>query len=107
MYLGRDWEPIESGETDVFSVDFSAVVNNGETITTSSVVCAVASNSPASDPTPSSRLIGVSSITNNIVSQRIGGCADGAYYTLTFQIVTSDGRTLKRWSRFQCTGGAK
>jgi len=115
MYVGRDFDNIEPGETDVFSIEFTDDLLNGRTINTPTWQCSVIRTDPGAtvDPTPSSRVDGPSSITTatkpvtgalrTFVNQKMTGMIAGNLYALQATVLTSDGCTLQRYSKVYCT----
>lgn len=102
MYAGQDFSYIEPGETDNFSIDFEPRLASGETLVSSDWACSLVPNSNGNDTTPSDRLNGTSTINGSISSQSITNCLVGNYYLVEATVITSAGRTLKGYSRFQC-----
>lgn len=99
MYVGRDWDPLDVGEVDVFTLDFVKDLNTGETIASATVACVVVAGT---DATPESRLSGSASFSGTKVSQGIAGALGGVDYRLIGTVITSASRTLIRWSNFAC-----
>jgi hypothetical protein len=106
MYVGQDYDDIEPGETDVFSLDFTSALVSGQTIAESTWTCNVANTSAgaAPDPSPSSRVSGAAAIVQSgtMTSQVITGMFDGNKYILQATVTTSDGRVLQRYSHVMC-----
>ena len=60
MYAGKDWDNIEAGETDVFTIEFTQDLQNGRTISSPVFTCTVVQTDTGAtvDPTPSARISG-------------------------------------------------
>ena len=101
MYLGEDWDPLDTAvESDIFTVDFTAALLAGETISSATVAIAVVGGT---DATPSTRLSGSAGISGNKVSQTIdvrGLSGAAVYYRLDFVITTNQRPAVSRWSHF-------
>src|SRR5258708_34728892 len=105
MYPGRDFDDIESSETDVFSFDFKRLLASGETIIGATWTCGVASDSTATDASPASRLLGspfTDPTTPTITSQRCGNFLAGVRYLLEAAIPTSNGNTKAMHAHVTC-----
>lgn len=114
MYVGRDFDPIEAGETDVFSFEFTEDLLNGRTLNTPVWTCTVVRTDPGAtvDPTPGARIDGGSTITTGtkpisgalrtFVNQKVSGMVAGNLYALQAQVNTSDNCVLQRYSRVYC-----
>ncbi len=84
--------PKQAGETQTYQFDFSALLADGETISTQSVAASVYSGTDAS---PSAIISGSASASGDIVSQKITAGTEGVIYELTCTITTSAGQTLQ------------
>jgi len=86
-----DFTPKRIQETEIFSVDYTALLGTGETITS-----AVWTNSvkEGTDASPSSMVSGFASITGAVVSQKLTGGVAGVYYWPICTAVTSAGQTI-------------
>ena len=102
MYVGRDFDPAQSGETNAYGFDFVNDLNPAinEVIVGSTWSVAV---SQGSDASPSSHLIGGQFLSSpTITSQQIGGLVSGVTYIVMATVVTSAGNTLELWSHIPC-----
>lgn len=100
MYLGRDFDPMDTGyEADVFTIDFVKDLNAGETISTVAVALAVVTGT---DANPSSRLSGSVSISGSKCSQAIDvrSAPPGVYYRLIMTVATNQRVAVTLWSHF-------
>lgn len=85
------------GESRLCTMDFSALLARGETIT------AVASVSADLHTTPA-LLIGVATFSAGLVQFRVGGGLQDSRYKLTVFVTTSAGNTLDGEGYLQCRG---
>lgn len=77
--------------TVTLSMDMTALIPTGATISSSSVTAAVFAGSVVVDPTPSAILDGASQLSGNILLQRVTAGVVGCTYVLTFAATFSDG----------------
>lgn len=85
--------PKLTGETKLYTFDFTSELAVGETISTKAVTAAVYSGTDAS---PSSIVSGSATSSGAIVTQAITGGTLGVIYELTCQITTSLSQTLQQ-----------
>lgn len=114
MYVGRDFDPIEPNETDVFTFEFTADLAPGVTISSPVWSCAVANTDAGAtlDEDPASRLQGAPNVTvaadpigggvRSFANQKVAGMLDGNVYLLEAVVATSDGRTLALHAHVRC-----
>jgi hypothetical protein len=113
MYVGSDFDPIEPGETDTFTLEFTSRLAAGEQVTSSSWAATVVNTDPGAtvDTSASSRVDGSATTTTQsdpvlgtrtFSNQNVGGCLAGNNYRLEATAITSNGRTLKLWSHVYC-----
>lgn len=115
MYVGKDFDNIESGETDIFSFEFTADLPVGRTLSNPVFSCQVLSTDSGSsvDSSPASRVNGSATITTKttpttgvlrtFANQILSGMIAGNKYSVEATVATNDGCTLKRYSRVYCT----
>jgi hypothetical protein len=109
MYVGRDFDPVNPGESEVFSMDFANELQPGEAINNvSSVNLTVFQGTDAS---PNSHLSGNPSINGSVVSLRLGGSGApgggliaGVTYTISITVNTSPpySNVIALFSRIAC-----
>jgi len=87
----ENWYPMDSREADYLTVDYTDMLDTGETLSSSTVTCEVFSGE---DATPSSRLSGSPEISSSRVRQLFEPSEAYVGYLVTFTTVTSTGRTL-------------
>ena len=104
MPLVGDYTQVAPGELRSFSIDFSAQLASGETI---SAATAVVSAYLGSDPNAAALAVGATTYASGIVSQFVGhnGAYDfvaGVIYRLTITATTSAGQKLVNWAHLAC-----
>ncbi len=99
MYVGRDFDPEDVGENEVFTLDFVNDLASGETITSAVWKCEVKSGS---DSQAASRLSGAPSNSGTKSSQRVAGLLTGVTYRLTAVVTTSLSNVISLWSHVAC-----
>ena len=98
-YAGTDFSPADPTEISVYSFDFTAALGIGETIGTAVwTIKAVV----GTDATPANRLIGTSSTTGSVVSQKIGTLIQNVLYEVLCTITTSQNQTLNLYANVFC-----
>ena len=87
MYAGFDFDSIEPGEVDVFSMEFTNQLQYGNTIASAAWTCSVEQTIPGATPdlAPASRINGPAGVVTfgprSFTSQTVSGMIDG---TTTF-----------------------
>lgn len=106
MYVGRDFDPANPTESQVYSMDFTNDLQSGEAINTAAIALTVFQGT---DSNPSLHLAGNPSISGAVVSQRVGGSGApggnlvaGVTYTIAYTITTTLTNTLTLYSRIAC-----
>ena len=103
MYLGRDFDPTQVGEAEFYGFDFTPEIDTADTISSVAWTCTVAAISPASDPSPSARIVGGSStIDGKKVYVKLSGFVAGVIYSLQAIITTAAGETVALWANVKC-----
>lgn len=124
MRLYKPFDPIEPGETDNFAIDFGPDMG-GDSFAASSPTtwsCALAPYQTATDPSPSSRILSVSTATTIEAADPVSGqlltksgmfsiasigtmpaTADGGTYVLEATVNTLSGRVLKLSATVLCS----
>lgn len=106
-YVGRDFDPANPTESEVYSLDFVNELDPGEVINSvSSVTMTVFQGT---DANPTSHLAGGPAINGTIVSQRVGGPSApggnliaGVTYTIAYTVSTSFTNLITLYSRIAC-----
>lgn len=100
MYVGRDFDPANPTETEIYSLDFVNELADLETLSSISAVTLTVFQ--GTDATPSSHLSGSASISGTTVSQRLATLTSGVTYTLAITVITSLSNTITLFSRVAC-----
>jgi hypothetical protein len=107
MYVGRDFDPANPTESEVYSLDFVNELGGSEAV--SSVTSVGLTVFQGTDSNPGGHLNGGSSILGSVVSQRVGGAGAptgnllaGVTYTLSFTVTTSLSNIVTLFSRIPC-----
>lgn len=107
MYVGKDFDPSDTGEAETYGFDYGAILAAGETIASVVWTCAVISGS---DSIPMSRLNGSPNIiaspstgaASAATTQSVSTMLPGVQYRLQALVTTSLGQKLSLWSHVQC-----
>jgi hypothetical protein len=102
MYVGRDFDPADTGESERFTFDFINDLEKGDTITGVVWSCEVAAKSALPDPTAPSRVDGPAEYLGTRTSQRISGLLAGVTYALTATVTTNKNDIVMLWSHVEC-----
>ena len=104
---GSDFTPRDVGEQCLLSIDFGSNLGPGETLASATAQILLLTGT---DPSPSSRLVGLPLITGTIVSQLVTfagltmtDASPRNYYRLIITVTTSMSQTLTAWSQIQCS----
>ncbi len=100
MYVGRDFDPANSTESEVYSLDFVNELATGETLL--SITSVTFTVFQGTDANPDSHVSGNPSITGSVASQRLVSLTSGVTYTLAFTVLTSLSNTITLFSRIAC-----
>jgi hypothetical protein len=99
MYVGRDFDPSDPGENEVYSFDFTRDLADNEALTAATWSCTVAGGS---DPSAASRISGSASVSGKTTSQRVTGLLAGVRYRLQAIATTTFGNTVSLFSHVTC-----
>lgn len=102
MDVGRNFDPIDPGEVDLFGMDFVKDLADNETIVSSTWECRVADGSAVADALASSRIIGDPVVQGTATFQTVSNCVAGVTYVLLATVVTSIGLTKSLWAHVEC-----
>jgi len=103
MYVGRDFDPLQSDEKDSFTLDFVNDLANGERLESAVWTCAVFSASQEPDENAADRIVGTATCDGTTTSQFVGNePVPGCTYVLQAVAQTSLGKTVTLWSKFLC-----
>lgn len=96
--LAIDFSDTLAGVTSTYTFDFGNDLPNGDTITGASWTLVVVSGT---DSSPSSRLIGASTVNGTLVSQQIGGTPAGVRYAVRALAMTAQGNSISIFSHLR------
>lgn len=100
MFVGRDYDVADAGESQVYGIDFRNDMSASDTIVSVIFELTVASGT---DPSPSSRLDGGPTIySRTVVLQRVSDLISGVTYIIKATVQTSQDNTIVLWSRIPC-----
>lgn len=103
MYVGRDFDPSDTPESEPYCFDFVKDLPDGDTITGAVWTCAVAAISEAVDATPASRLSGSATFQGTKTFQRVVGLQPGVTYRLQAVVTTQQGNSISLWAHVEAT----
>ena len=90
MYVGRDFDPSDNGESERFSFDFVNDMDLGDTIISALWSCAVAAKSGGTDGNAAACITGPAIFTGTKTTQRVSNLQPGVIYMLRADVI--DGR---------------
>lgn len=102
MYVGRDFDPSDTGESERYTLDFVNDLQAGDTIVSAAWVCEVAAKSVGSDEEAASRIDGPAVYLGSKTTQRVTGMVPGVTYCLTATVTTALLDTVSLWSHVEC-----
>ena len=106
MYVGRDFNPSDIGESERFSFDFVNDLDTDDTITSATWTCAVAAKSEGTDGNAAACINGPAVFTGTKTSQRVSGLQSGVVYVLRADVTTAEGDYVSLWSHVECKAPA-
>ena len=95
MYVGRDYDPSDTGEIEIYTLDFVNDLVNGETIASAVWTCTPIIGI---DSNATSCVFGAATFSGTQTSQPFKNFVSGVYYQLLATVGTSLGNTKKLWS---------
>jgi hypothetical protein len=102
VYVGRDFDPGDTGEEERFSFDFVNDLEASDTITSVVWTCAVAAKSEMPDAAAATRISGAPFVSGKKTTQRVIGLLAGVTYVLTAVATTGAGDVVSLWSHVEC-----
>jgi hypothetical protein len=103
MYAGRDFDPSDPGESEIYTLDFAKDMQSGDTIISAEWFCEVAQVSDGVDADAGpDYVIGLPVSGGTRTSQRFEGFKAGVTYALQAKVVTQKGDTVSLWSHVEC-----
>jgi hypothetical protein len=102
MYVGRDFDPSDAGESERYALDFVNDLQPGDSIASVIWTCEVAAKSDMPDEGAAAHIIGAAGISGTKTTQRVSGLSPGVTYCLTAVATTTKGDTVSLWSHVEC-----
>ena len=103
MYVGRDFDPSDSGEAELYGFDFVKDVRPGDTLASAAWSCKVAAISENADPDdPAAYIIGTAGAAGTKTTQSIAGFKPGVTYMLQATATMNSGDIVSLWSHVEC-----
>ena len=106
MFVGRDFDRSDNGESERFSFDFVNDIEAGDTITGATWSCAVAAKSAGTDANAAGCISEVAIFTGTKTTQRVSNLQPGVIYMLRADVVTAKGDLVALWSHVECVAPA-
>lgn len=101
MYVGRDFDPSDVGESELYCFDFVRDLQTGDTVTAAVWTCAVAAISEGTDAEASTRIDGDATFQGTKTFQRITGLQPGVIYRIQAIVSTQKGDEVSLWSHVE------
>jgi hypothetical protein len=102
MYVGRDFDPSDTGENERYSFDFVNDLQSGDTIQSVTWDCTVSVRSALDDPNAPLCISEPAVYTGTRTTQRVSGMQAGVVYVLTASVTSTMGDTVSLWSHVEC-----
>jgi hypothetical protein len=102
MYVGRDFDPSDTGESERYTFDFINDVQSGDFIEGAVWTCEVAAKSANTAPNAAACIDGPAVFTGTRTTQRVTGMVPGVTYCLTATVTTALLDTVSLWSHVEC-----
>ncbi|WP_409188447.1 hypothetical protein [Bradyrhizobium sp. RDM4] len=102
MYVGRDFDPSDLGESETYTFDFVRDLASGETIVGATWFCTVAADSIGVDADAADHVAIPASYNGTKTMQHVSGLVAGVKYVLQAVVETDQGSTLSLWSHVLC-----
>jgi len=106
MYVGRDFDPSDTGENERYTLDFVNDLQAGDSIASAVWTCSTASKSEGTDDAAAGCISGEAIFDGTKTTQRVTGMKAGVIYRLRADVVTLNGDTVALWSHVECKGSA-
>jgi|SRR4051812_41097754 hypothetical protein len=110
MKAQGSFSPMNPGESEIFSFDFTRDLATGDSVIAIPAPVWSCTDSLGVDPNPQARLEGPPTLSGNQTLQRVSDPVAGAVYVLAAKVKTSKGNFLELWGFLPCravgsTGG--
>ena len=102
MYVGRDFDPSDTGESERFTFDFVNDIQAGDQIIGATWTCEVSERSLLADAEAASRIAGTAIFSGTKTTQRVTGLQPGVVYVLRADVTTEKEDIVSLWSHVEC-----
>ncbi len=102
MYAGRDFDPADPGEDEVYSFDFAKDMQKLDVIVAAEWFCEVAEISEEDDEDAATYITGDATFGGTKTTQRVSGFKAGVTYALQAKVETQQGDTVSLWAHVEC-----
>ena len=102
MYCGRDFDPSDPGESEMYTFDFVKDMQKGDTIASVVWTCEVAEISEGTDEDAATRIDGLPTTSGTKTSQRVTNLTAGVTYALRAVVTTGFGDDVSLWGHVEC-----
>lgn len=106
MYVGRDFDPSDTGESERFSFDFANDIDTDDVITSATWSCLVAAKSADTDDGATNCIDGPAVFAGTKTTQRVTGLKPGVIYVLRADVATTKLDLVSLWSHVECKAPA-
>ena len=102
MYVGRDFDPADEIESEIYTMDFVRDLADGEAIIGATWYCTVAEDSEAADTNAADHVAIPATYSGTKTMQHVSGLVAGVKYVLQAVIDTDQGNVKSLWSHVVC-----
>ncbi len=102
MYAGRNFDPVDPGESEIYTFDFVKDMQAADAITDAEWFCEVAEISENDDEDAATYVTGSATYGTTKTSQRFEGFKAGVTYALQAKVTTQNGDTVSLWAHVEC-----
>jgi hypothetical protein len=102
MYVGRDFDPCDPGESEVYTFDFIKDIQKGDAVVSAVWTCEVAEISEGNDDAAAAMIDGLPTVSGTKTSQRVTGPKAGVVYALQAMATTRNGDHVSLWGHLPC-----
>lgn len=102
MYVGRDFQPSDVGESETYTFDFVRDLGPDEAIIAATWTCRLAADNVGTDDNAADHVALPATFDGTRTSQHVSGLVAGAKYVLQAVVETDQGNTISLWSHVEC-----
>jgi hypothetical protein len=106
MYVGRDFDPSDTGENERYTLDFINDMQAGDGIHSAVWTCGVAAKSQNPDDAAGGCISEPAVYLGSKTTQRVNGMKPGVIYVLKATVTTTLGDVVSLWSHVECKAPA-